>query len=100
MGRSYYLQIEMQLGGYNLTGKYPDQIGPDSPATTLGRVRTPRCPDVEGRINFRSVCRRLEPKVAILIRCFARRPYAVATLRQRISSEGVDVNLRYFLLIG
>jgi len=44
MGRSYYLRIEMQLGGYNLTGKYPDQIGPDSPATTLGRVRTPRRP--------------------------------------------------------
>jgi len=52
MGRSYYLRIEMQLGGYNLTGKYPDQIGPDSPATTLGRVRTPRCPDVERRINL------------------------------------------------
>jgi hypothetical protein len=61
----------MQLGGYNLTGKYPDQIAPDSPAGTLSRVRAPRRPHVERRINFRSVCRRLEPKVAILIRYFA-----------------------------
>ncbi len=42
MGRSYYLRIEMQLGGYDLTGKYPDQIGPDSPATTLSRARASR----------------------------------------------------------